>query len=82
MCAFYVALWAWRSYDFYTLAVDQEESIGLCLKWCVIDMLFMFGVPLLEIEWLEWSNATAFVLFAIHAAIDVVLMFRMGVCEK
>ncbi|KAH7138300.1 hypothetical protein B0J11DRAFT_450396 [Dendryphion nanum] len=76
--AIYIALWAWRSYDFYTLAVDQEESLASCLKWCFLDMLFMFGVPLLEIQWLEWSNATAFLLFALHAGIDVMLMFRIG----
>ncbi|KAF2018516.1 hypothetical protein BU24DRAFT_390489 [Aaosphaeria arxii CBS 175.79] len=75
---FYVAIWAWRLYDFYTLAVDQEESLGLCLKWCFIDMVWMFGLPLLEIPWLEWNNATAFLLFILHAALDVMLMFRVG----
>lgn len=77
--AFYVALAAWKSYDFYTLAVDEDESLWLCLKWCLIDMSFMFGLPLLEIPWLEWSNATAFLLFALHAALDFMLMFRIGV---
>jgi nucleoporin POM152 len=42
-------------------------------------MLFMFGVPLLEIPWLEWSNGAAFLLFVAHAAIDVMLMFKIGV---
>ncbi|KAF1946631.1 hypothetical protein EJ02DRAFT_430564 [Clathrospora elynae] len=77
--ALYVALWAYRTYDFYTLAVEEDESLWLCLKWCFFDMLFMFGVPLLEIPWLEWGNGAAFLLFAMHAGVDVMLMFRIGI---
>lgn len=77
--AFYVALWAWRSYDFYTLIVEEDQSLVLCLKWCFIDMLFMFGIPLLEIPWLEWSNGAAFLLFVAHAVLDVMLMFKIGI---
>ncbi|KAJ4331177.1 hypothetical protein N0V95_009928 [Ascochyta clinopodiicola] len=77
--ALYVGLWAYRSYDFYTLAVEEDESLWLCLKWCFFDMIFMFGVPLLEIPWLEWTNAAAFLLFVLHAALDVMLMFRIGI---
>jgi nucleoporin POM152 len=77
--ALYVGLWAYRLYDFYTLIVEEDQSLILCLKWCVFDMLFMFGVPLLEIPWLEWSNSAAFLLFVAHAAIDVMLMFKIGV---
>ncbi|OAL46284.1 hypothetical protein IQ07DRAFT_575339 [Pyrenochaeta sp. DS3sAY3a] len=77
--ALYAALWAYRSYDFYTLAAEEDESLWLCLKWCFLDMMFMFGVPLLEIPWLEWSNAAAFLLFVLHAGLDVMLMFRIGI---
>ncbi|KAF2871040.1 hypothetical protein BDV95DRAFT_544826 [Massariosphaeria phaeospora] len=77
--AFYVALWAWRSYDFYNLAIEEDQSLVLCLKWCFLDMCFIFGVPVLEIPWLEYSNATAFLLFLLHAVMDVMLMFRIGV---
>lgn len=77
--AIYMALWAYRTYDFYTLAVEEDESLWLCLKWCFFDMIFMFGVPLLEIPWLEWSNGAAFLLFVLHAALDVMLMFRIGI---
>jgi len=76
--AVYAALWAYRSYDFYTLAAEDDESLWLCLKWCCFDVLFTFGVPLLEIPWLEWSNGAAFLLFVLHAALDVMLMFRIG----
>jgi nucleoporin POM152 len=77
--ALYVALWAYRTYDFYTLAVEEDESLWLCLKWCFLDVLFMFGVPLLEIPWLEWGNGAAFLLFVAHAGVDVMLMFRIGI---
>ena len=39
----------------------------------------MFGVPLLEIPWLEWGNGAAFLLFVLHAGLDVMLMFRIGI---
>jgi nucleoporin POM152 len=77
--ALYVALWAYRSYDFYTLIVEEDQSLWLCLKWCFFDMMFMFGVPLLEIPWLEWSNSAAFLLFVMHASLDVMLMFKIGI---
>ncbi|EMD97451.1 hypothetical protein COCC4DRAFT_148368 [Bipolaris maydis ATCC 48331] len=77
--AVYIALWAYRTYDFYTLALEDDESLWLCLKWCFFDVLFMFGVPLLEIPWLEWGNGAAFLLFVMHAGIDVMLMFRIGI---
>ncbi|CAN9104304.1 unnamed protein product [Alternaria alternata] len=67
------------AYDFYTLAVEEDESLWLCLKWCFFDVLFMFGVPLLEIPWLEWGNGAAFLLFVLHAGLDVMLMFRIGI---
>ncbi|KAF2685653.1 hypothetical protein K458DRAFT_430395 [Lentithecium fluviatile CBS 122367] len=76
--AFYIALWAWRLYDFYTLTIEEDESLALCLKWCFLDMCFIFGTPLLEIPWLEWSNGTAFLLFVLHAIADGMLMFRIG----
>ncbi|KAI8939547.1 hypothetical protein NX059_003316 [Plenodomus lindquistii] len=75
--AAYVALWAYRIYDFGTLVAEDDESLWLCLKWCSFDVLFMFGVPLLEIPWLEWSNSVAFLLFVVHAVLDFMFMFRM-----
>ncbi|KAF2714118.1 hypothetical protein K504DRAFT_399891 [Pleomassaria siparia CBS 279.74] len=75
---FYVVLLGWKLYDFYMLAVEEDQSLVSCLKWCFFDMVFIFGVPLLEIPWLEWSNATAFLLFVLHAGLDVMLMFRIG----
>jgi len=76
--AFYVALQSWKTYDFYTLAVEEEESLALCLKWVFLDMCTIFGIPLLEIPWLEWSNGAAFMLFTLHAGLNWMLMFRIG----
>lgn len=76
----YVALWAWKLYDFYSLAIEEDESVVSCLKWCGLDMVFfMLGVPLLDIPWLQWSTSTSFLLFVVHAALDVMLMFRIGI---
>lgn len=76
----YVALWGWKLYDFYNLAIEEDESVWSCIKWCGLDMtFFMLGVPLLDIPWLQWSTSTSFVLFVIHSALDVMLMFRIGI---
>ncbi|KAF2177880.1 hypothetical protein K469DRAFT_696275 [Zopfia rhizophila CBS 207.26] len=76
--AIYVGLLAWRLYDFYTLAVDEVESLWLFLKWASLDGIFIFCLPLFQIPWLEWSNLAAFVLFVIHAVVNAILMFRIG----
>jgi nucleoporin POM152 len=78
--AVYLLLWAMRIYDFYNLAVDDQESVWQFLKWLMIDMIFMFAIPHLEIPWLDWSNLTSVLLFGLHAGIDMMLMFRIGVC--
>jgi nucleoporin POM152 len=78
----YVLLWAMRSYDFYNLAIDETESFWQFLKWVFIDLVFIFGIPLLEIPWLEWGNLTAFLLYMIHIGLDAMLMFRIGVCTR
>lgn len=45
-----------------------------------MDMLFfMLGVPLLDIPWLQWSTSTSFLLFVVHAAVDIMLMLRIGI---
>jgi len=78
--AIYIGLLAWRLYDFYTLAVDEVESLWLFMKWIMMDGVFVFCLPLLQIPWLEWSNAVAVGIFLLHAALDAMLMFRIGVC--
>ena len=80
VASIYAALWAWKLYDFYSLAIEDDESVWLCLKWCGLDMVFfMLGVPLLDIPWLQWSTSTSFFFFVAHSALDVMLMFRIGI---
>ena len=71
----------WRLYDFYNLTVDDTESFWLFLKWIAIDGVFLFALPGLRIPWLEWSTGTMSSVFLAHAAVDGMLMFRIGVVE-
>ncbi|KAF2648610.1 hypothetical protein K491DRAFT_783962 [Lophiostoma macrostomum CBS 122681] len=77
--AIYVFLWAYKLYDFYTLAVDETESFWYFIKWCFIDSTFLFCLPLFSIPWLEWSNLTSSTLAFLHVGLDAMLMFRIGV---
>ncbi|KAI9680778.1 MAG: hypothetical protein M1817_004218 [Caeruleum heppii] len=77
--AFYIALNAWRLYDYFTLVHDDIESLWLFLKWAAIDGVFIYGLPGLRIPWLEWSPTTVTVLFLFHALIDGLLMFRIPI---
>jgi nucleoporin POM152 len=77
--AVYVALLAWRLYDYSTLVKDDADSLFYFMKWTMIDGLFMYGLPALRIPWLEWSGPTSLALFVTHAFIDWILMFRVAV---
>ena len=77
--AFYVLLWAWKLYDRYLLGIEEVESFWMFMKWSFIDACFIFGVPLLDIPWLQWSNAVAVLFFAGHTAVDWMLMYRVGI---
>ena len=78
--AFYVALTAWRFYDYSGLVSDQTESLWLFMKWVALDGVFLYGLPGLRIPWLEWSSTTMTVIFLLHALLNGVLMFRIPVC--
>lgn len=75
----YGALLAWRAYDFINLHNEEADSLWLFMKWVMIDGLFLFGLPVLRIPWLEWSTPTMVFLFLVHALVDGMLMFRIGV---
>ncbi|KAF2641491.1 nucleoporin Pom152 [Massarina eburnea CBS 473.64] len=77
--AFYVALLAWKLYDWYLLGLEDTESFWMCLKWNFIDSCFIFGVPLLDIPWMQWSNQASILVFAMHVFFDYMLMFRIGI---
>ena len=80
MSAFYVALTAWRFYDYSGLVSDQTDSLWLFMKWVALDGVFLYGLPGLRIPWLEWSSTSMTVIFLLHAVLNGVLMFRIPVC--
>jgi nucleoporin POM152 len=77
--AIYGLLFAWRLYDWWTLVEEDTKSISYFFKWCMIDLAYMFGVPLLRIPWLEWSDTASFLATIAHAVINMMLMFRIPV---
>ena len=78
--AFYLGLTAWRLYDYFHLVSNQTDSLWLFMKWVAIDGVFLYGLPGLNIPWLEWSSSTMTMLFLVHALLDGILMFRIPVC--
>jgi nucleoporin POM152 len=77
--AVYGLLLGWRIYDWWQLVEDETTSIGLFLKWSAIDLMFLFGVPLLRIPWLEWSETASSAACLLHAILNGMLMFRIPV---
>ncbi|KAK2794976.1 hypothetical protein FQN52_006855 [Onygenales sp. PD_12] len=76
--AFYMALNAWRIYEYWT-ASDDFDSTWLFLKWVSIDGVFLFGLPALRIPWLEWAFSTTLAVFMVHAVANAFLMFRIPI---
>lgn len=76
--AFYMALNAWRIYEYWTSS-DDFDSTWLFLKWVSIDGIFLFGLPALRIPWLEWAFSTTLAVFMVHAVANAFLMFRIPV---
>jgi len=74
----YIALWAWRIYDFLNLVRDDTESLWQFMKWICIDGIFLFGLPALRIPWLEWSGSAMTLIYLAHAVLDGMLMFKIG----
>lgn len=78
-CALYLALGAWKLYDWLQLVEEDTESFWLFLKWIGIDFVFLFSLPELRIPWLELSQPFVVALFFIHAIFDWMFMFNVGV---
>ncbi|KAL2024772.1 hypothetical protein VTK56DRAFT_5593 [Thermocarpiscus australiensis] len=74
----YVALFAWKFYDWAQVVEENTESFWLFLKWIAIDCAFLFGLPELRIPWLELSQPFVVVAFFLHAVFDWMLMFNIG----
>ncbi|KAI1319580.1 hypothetical protein F5Y16DRAFT_97189 [Xylariaceae sp. FL0255] len=75
-CAVYVALCAWRLYD-YLQVQDNGASGFYFFKWAAIDAVYLFSLPQLRIPWLELSSE--FVLGAFMASVlgDWWLMYNI-----
>ncbi|TDZ99547.1 Nucleoporin POM152 [Colletotrichum sidae] len=76
-CAIYVALVAWRFYDWIKLVEDNDTSAWLFLKWVFIDFGFLFGLPEMRIPWLEMSQPVVTAIFLFHAFFNFMLMFNI-----
>lgn len=75
----YVALVAWKLYEWVGLMEDESNSVWLFLKWNVIDLVFIMGLPELRIPWLELTQPACLVLFFGHAVFNFILMFNITV---
>lgn len=81
--AIYVALLGWRLYDWGKLVEDEADSLWLFIKWVATDaVVFLYGLPVLRIPWLEWSNPAITSVFLVHAVLNGVLMFRIPVSHQ
>jgi hypothetical protein len=77
--ALYIALLAWRLYDWGKLVEDEADSFWLFIKWVATDGVFLYGLPEMRIPWLEWSNPVTTGIFLSHACLNGMLMFRIPV---
>lgn len=75
----YVALLAWKLYNWVMVVEDGTESFWLGLKWAFIDVLFIFGLPELRIPWLELSWGVTLFASIVHVIFDFILMLNIGV---
>ncbi|KAL2441453.1 Nucleoporin [Exophiala dermatitidis] len=76
--AFYVGLTAWRLYNSCNVENDLD-STWLFLKWVGIDAAFFVALPTFRIPWLQWSFATTFTLWLLHAIANAFLMYKIPI---
>lgn len=74
----YLALLAWKLSNYWQI-FDELDSTWFFLKWNVIDMLFLFGLPALHIPWLEWSFFTTLTVYLVHFVANAFLMFHIPI---
>lgn len=78
----YAMLLVWCLYDWWKLVEDEMTSIGLFLKWSCIFAIYLYGLPQLQIPWLEWSSSMSSVAFFLHGCLVGMLMFRVPVSSR
>ena len=79
LSAAYLALTAWRLYDYFKLISEQSDSLWLFMKWVLIDGIFLYTLPELKVPWMSWSFTTTTLIFLCHATTTAILMFRIPV---
>jgi nucleoporin POM152 len=75
-CAIYVALLAWRLYD-YLQVQDNGAHAAYFFKWAFIDAIYLFSLPHLRIPWLELSSEFVLVAFLFAVVWDWWLMYNI-----
>lgn len=76
--SFYLALTAWRFYNYWHIT-DDLDSTWLFLKWLGIDAAFFVGLPAFRIPWLEWSFPTTLAIWLCHAIMNAFLMYQIPI---
>ncbi|KAI1814141.1 hypothetical protein GGS20DRAFT_549950 [Poronia punctata] len=75
-CAIYVALIAWRLYD-YLQVQENGAHASYFFKWAFIDAVYLFSLPQLRIPWLELSSEFVLAAFLVAVLGDWWLMFNI-----
>ena len=66
-------------YDWWRLVEEGTTSMWQFMKWNCIFAMYLFGLPLMQIPWLEWSSSASSIIFFGHAFCAGMLMFRVPV---
>lgn len=74
--AIYVALCAWRLYD-YVQVQDNGAHASYFFKWAFIDAVYLFSLPHFRIPWLELSSEFVLMAFLITVVGDWWLMYNI-----
>lgn len=76
--AVYLALFAWRLYD-YLQVQDNGAHASYFFKWAAIDAVFLFSLPHFRIPWLELSSEFVLIAFFFAVVGDWWLMYNIPV---
>lgn len=74
----YLVLLVWKLSNYGQIS-DELDSTWFFLKWNVIDMLFLFGLPALHVPWLELSFFSTLTIYLVHFVANAFLMFRIPI---